>query len=421
MRAMVIPQSPEIERAVIGQLLLEPDLLRKAGLRAEDFRNRTLQRIFRAMAGLFQKKQTFDLPLLAGYLGQTDFEILNKISSESFTTINFPSHASQLRELSAKRKLQVLFAEAAEDLSKRESKEIYLKVRQGSSEIMAGQGAESITGAEMAAHGWKWIQERAERKGNLAGIPCGLKPLDEHLDGFWETELYLIAARPSVGKSAFAQHCLLSAARAGFPGAFLSLEMGQIQIEHRILSNLSGIPLWKIRKGLLKQEEWDKIGLAANALCCLPIRFSFGARNLKDVISTAINFVENHEVKILFLDYLQLVSADGAQNREREVSMISGEMKGLAASLKVPVIALSQLSRAPEKREDRRPSLADLRDSGSLEQDADNVILLYRESISEPRGEVEFIIAKGRNCGTGTIKAFFDGETQRFRESENDQ
>jgi len=418
---VIIPYSPEIEQAVIGQLLLEPGLLKKSGLKEDDFRGNALRRIFRAMVDLFRKNQTFDLPFLGGYLVPADLEILNKISSESFTTINFLSHVSQLRELSTKRNLQALFAKAAEELGKREAKEIYLNVRQGSSEIMGGRGAESSTGAEMAAHGWKWIQERAERKGDLAGIPSGLNPLDEHLDGFLDTELSLIAARPSVGKSAFAQHCLLSAARAGFPGAFLSLEMGQIQIEHRILSNLSGIPLWKIRKGLLKQEEWDKIGGAANTLCSLPIRFSFGARNLKDVISTAINFVENHEVKILFLDYIQLVRADGAQNREREVSMISGELKGLATSLKVPVIALSQLTRAPEKREDRRPTLADLRDSGSLEQDADNVILLYREDISQPRGEVEFIVAKGRNCGTGTIKAFFDGETQRFRESENDQ
>lgn len=124
--------------------------------------------------------------------------------------------------------------------------------------------------------------------------------------------------------------------------------------------------------------------------------------------------MENEGAKILFLDYFQLVKAEGAQNREREISMISGELKSLAVSLKVPLIALSQLSRAPEKREDRRPGLSDLRDSGSLEQDADNVILLFRENISELKGPVDFIIAKGRNTGGGTFQGIFDGETQRF-------
>lgn len=241
-----------------------------------------------------------------------------------------------------------------------------------------------------------------------------MKLLDDHLDGFQEGEFSIIAARPSIGKSAFALHCLLTAAQAGFSGAFLSLEMGQGQITDRLHSTLSGIPLWKIRKGLLSQEDWGKITPASNTLHSLPVRFSFDRRNLKDVISTIISLVENHGVKIIFLDYLQRVVADGPQNREREISLISGEMKALATSLKVPVVALSQLSRAPEKREDKRPALADLRDSGSLEQDADNVILLYRPAMDEPKGEIEFIIAKGRNSGCDTFTGHFDGDTQRF-------
>ena len=176
---MNILHSPEIERAVIGQFLLDSELLKKAGLKEDDFRNIAFRRIFKSMACLYQKGQAFDLPLLAERLDPTDFDILNRISSEIFTTANFPSHVSQLRELSAKRKLQLLCADAAKGLYDKELKEVVLKVRQGTSEIMAGQGTESITGAEMAAHGWKWVEERAKRMGTLAGIPCGLKPLDD--------------------------------------------------------------------------------------------------------------------------------------------------------------------------------------------------------------------------------------------------
>lgn len=414
---MIIPHAPEIERAVIAQILLEPGLLKKAGLNEGDFHGEALRRIFRAMDELFRKGKGVDLPLLAEHLNPEGFEILNEVSSEIFITGNLLLHASRLKELSAKRSLQCLCSEIIRGIQERELEESLLKARQGLSEIMTGQAADSVPAAEMAAQGWKWIEERAKKRGALSGIPCGLKSLDDHLDGFQPSELSITAGRPSQGKTAFALHCLLSAAQAGFPGAFLSLEMGQVQIENRLLSNLSGVPLWKIRKGYLGAEEWRKITAASETLNRLPICFVFKIRNLKDVIPCMINLAENQGAKILFLDYLQLVKADGAQNREREISMISGELKALAVSLKVPVIALSQLSRAPEKREDKRPGLADLRDSGSLEQDADNVIFLYRKDIAEPKGPVDFIIAKGRNTGGGTFQGYFNGELQRFYES----
>lgn len=411
---MKIPSSPEVERAVIGQILLEPDLIRKGGLREPDFQEGSLRRIYKAMEELFSKGQGLDLPLLSNHLTGDDLQTLNQISTETFTTDNFPLHVSRLRELSAKRRLQSLCAEAAGKVSEHTLEEVLLRVKGGLSEILQDQGGDSITAAEMAAAGWKRIEERAKRRGTLSGVPCGLKPLDDHLDGFQPCELNLIAGRPGTGKTAFSLSSLLSAAREGFPGGFLSLEMGQGQIESRLLSNLSGVPLWKIRKGFLDSGEWDRITAGSNVLNSLPLRFRFEVRNLRYVISSMIQLVEVEGAKILFLDYLQLAKAEGAQNREREISMISGELKGLAVSLRVPIVALSQLSRAPEKREDRRPGLADLRDSGSLEQDADNVILLFREDINESRGPIEFIVAKGRNTGEGTFTGYFDGETQRF-------
>jgi len=249
---VIIPRSPEIERAVIGQILMEPRLLKKAGLREADFEEMALRRIFRAMEGLFHKGQGLDLPLLSDHLTGEDFQTLNQISSEAFTCENFPLHTSRLKEFSAKRKLQNICAEGAGKIHERSLEESLLKVKAGLSEIMTGQGADSITGAEMAAHGWKAIEERAKRRGKLSGVPCGLRSLDDHLDGFQPSELSIIAARPSVGKTAFSLHCLLTAAQAGYPGAFLSLEMGRDQIESRLHSNLSGVPLWKIRKGIFE-------------------------------------------------------------------------------------------------------------------------------------------------------------------------
>lgn len=417
---MIVPHSPEIERAVIGEMLLEPDLLRKAGLKQEDFYGGAFRCIFRAMEELFHKTKFFDLPLLAENLGQEDLDLLHTVASEAFTVGNFSLHTAHLRELSAKRKLQRLCVEVADKIDERGIEEGLLKIRVGLSEILTGQGGKSVTGVEMAAEGWKRIEDRARRRGKLSGIPCGLRPLDDHLDGFQECELSIIAARPGVGKTAFALHALLSAAQAGQSGAFLSIEMGKGQITDRLHSTLSGVPLRRIRKGLLGPEDWEKITAASTILNGLPIRFSFDCRNLKDVISLMISNVENHGAKIVFLDYLQLIKTEGAQNREREISMISGELKALAKSLKVPVIAVSQLSRALEKREGRQPILADLRDSGSLEQDADNVILLYRPDINELKGPIDFIVAKGRNTGGGTFKAHFDGEKQRFFEEPRD-
>jgi replicative DNA helicase len=413
---VIFPQSPEIERAVIGELLQKPDLLKKAGLREADFEGAAFRRIYRAMEELFGKGQGFDITLLTEKLNKEDLVILDGAGSEALSIENFPLHTSRLKELSSKRSLQYLSLEVIRGIEDRTLGESLLRARRGLSEILQGQGGDSITAAEMAADGWRRIEERAKRRGTFSGVPCGLKPLDDHLDGFQPSELSIIAARPSIGKTAFSLHCLLTAAQAGFPGAFISLEMGQSQIESRLLSNLSTVPLWKIRKGFLDSGEWDKITAGSNILNSLPLRFIFGVRNLREVISSMIGLAENEGAKILFLDYLQLVKAEGAQNREREISMISGELKSLAVSLRVPVIALSQLSRAPEKRDDRRPGLADLRDSGSLEQDADNVILLFREDINKPRGEVEFIVAKGRNTGTATFHGIFNGEFQQFSE-----
>jgi replicative DNA helicase len=411
---MNFPQSPEIEAAVIGQLLQKPDLLKKSGLKEADFEGAAFRRIYRAMEELFRKGQGFDITLLTEKLSKEDLVILDGAGSEVFSFENFPLHASRLKELSSKRSLQYLALEIIRGIDDRTLGESLIKARRGLSEILEGQGGDSITAAEMAAAGWKRTEERAKRRGELSGVPCGLKPLDDHLDGFQPCELSIIAARPGIGKTAFCLHCLLTAARVKVPGAFLSLEMGEGQIQDRLLSSLSGVPLWRIRKGILGDGEWDKITGAASILNGFPFRFIFGVRNLRDAISSMIRLVETEGARILFLDYLQLVKAEGAQNREREISLISGELKSLAVSLRVPIVALSQLSRAPEKREDRRPGLADLRDSGSLEQDADNVILLFREDINKPKGKVEFIVAKGRNTGGGTFQGVFDGETQRF-------
>jgi replicative DNA helicase len=320
---VILLHSPEIEKAVLGQILLEPGLLRKGALEEADFHNGAFRRVYRAMKDTLREQQAIDLPLLADSLNAEDLETLSRVSSETFTTENFPLHIARLKELSAKRKLQTMCAEVAEKIPEGSLDEILLKIKRGLSEILRGQGGDSITAAEMAAAGWRAIEERAKRRGTLSGVPCGFKPLDDHLDGFQDSELSIIAARPSIGKTAFSLQCLLTAAKAGFLGTFLSLEMGQGQIEGRLLSTLSGVPLWKIRKGFLEPGEWDRITAAANILNSLPIRFIFGVRNLRDVISSMIRLVEVEKAKILFLDYLQLVKAEGAQNREREIGMIS--------------------------------------------------------------------------------------------------
>ena len=252
------------------------------------------------------------------------------------------------------------------------------------------------------------LEEVFNNKGAATGISSGFVNFDEKTSGFNPSDLIILAARPSMGKTAFALNLALNAAMKSDKSVLIfSLEMSSSQLLQRLLAVQSGIGLQKIRNGFLEEEEWGRLGIASGQLAESHIRAM--ARRLK-----AMN-----KLDMIVIDYLQLIKGTGrGDNRQQEISDISRSLKGIARELDIPIIALSQLSRAPEQRADRRPMLSDLRESGAIEQDADMVVFLYRDDYyneeSEEKGITEVIIGKQRNGPVGTVKLRFFHEITKF-------
>ena len=244
----------------------------------------------------------------------------------------------------------------------------------------------------------------------MTGVPSGFIDLDRKTTGFQKSDLILIAARPSIGKTSFALNIAANAALRQYTVAIFSLEMSQQQLVNRLLSSESTVELEKMRSGRLEADDWKKIGYTIGPLSKAPIYIDDNASiSVTEMLSKLRRLKLERGLDLVVIDYLQLMEGRRkAENRQQEISEISRGLKIMAKELDVPVIALSQLSRAPELRTDHRPILSDLRESGAIEQDADMVLFLYRDDYyhedSEKKNIVEVIIAKHRNGSTGTVE-----------------
>ena len=261
------------------------------------------------------------------------------------------------------------------------------------------------------------IDNVTANRGKTLGIPTGFVDLDRMTSGLNNSDLIILAARPAMGKTAFALNLALNAAKEKKNVLIFSLEMPVQQLYQRLLAMESGISQNKLRNVYLEEDEWNKLTLATTSLSNLP------HTNVLEIRSYARNMKTQGLLDLIVIDYLQLINGTGKgrgsdANRQQEISDISRALKGLARELDVPVIALSQLSRAVESRVDRRPMLSDLRESGAIEQDADIVAFLYREEYyipdTENKGITELIIGKHRNGATGTVKLNFLSEFTKF-------
>ena len=266
----------------------------------------------------------------------------------------------------------------------------------------------------------KDLMDRAKRKGALSGLSTGFKDIDDMLSGFQKSDLILLAARPSMGKTALGVNFAVNAAQNKKTVAIFSLEMSKTQLALRIYSQLTNISLTNLIQGDLKTDDWKRISKTL-------VDFSQNNLYIDDMSGTSVQDMRaklrrlqlEQGLDLVVIDYLQLMEAGGqTENRTLEISKISRGLKAMAKELDVPVIALSQLSRAPEQRTNHRPILSDLRESGAIEQDADVVLFLYRDEYynpdSEDRGIGEVIIAKHRNGPTGTVKLVYKGENTKF-------
>jgi replicative DNA helicase len=265
------------------------------------------------------------------------------------------------------------------------------------------------------------IEAISGHDGSLVGVPTGFNDLDALTNGLHAGQLVIVAARPAIGKSTLALDIARSASlRHGLTSVVFSLEMGRNEITMRMLSAEAGVPLHHMRSGSMTDQDWDRIARTTGAVSAAPLFIDDSPNmTMMEIRAKCRRLKQRNDLRLIVLDYLQLMSSGKrVESRQVEVSEFSRSLKLLAKELGVPVVALSQLNRGPEQRTDKKPMLSDLRESGSLEQDADMVILLHREDAYEkesPRaGEADFIVAKHRNGPTGTVTVAFQGHYSRF-------
>ncbi|MFS0865598.1 replicative DNA helicase [Fredinandcohnia sp. 179-A 10B2 NHS] len=428
------PQNIEAEQAVLGAIFLEPSSLTLASelLIPEDFYRVAHQKIFNAMLTLNDKGEPVDLVTVTSELA--DAKILEEVGGVSYlsdlansvpTAANIEYYAKIIEEKSILRRLIRTATTIATDGYSRED-EVEALLSEAEKNIMEVANRKNA-GAfqnikDVLVQTYDNIETLHNRVGDITGIPTGFAELDRMTAGFQRNDLIIVGARPSVGKTAFALNIAQNVAtKTDENVAIFSLEMGAEQLVMRMLCAEGNINAQNLRTGSLTPEDWSKLTMAMGSLSNSGIYIDDtpGVR-IGEIRSKCRRLKQEVGLGMILIDYLQLIQGDGrsGENRQQEVSEISRSLKALARELKVPVIALSQLSRGVEQRQDKRPMMSDIRESGSIEQDADIVAFLYRDDYydkeSENKNIIEIIIAKQRNGPVGTVSLAFVKEYNKF-------
>ena len=427
------PYDEQAEASVLGAMLLDKSAITTAVeiIHAEDFYYDSHKAIFEGILRLYNKNEPADMITLSDFLkksGQLEavggYTYLGRLTSGAGAVSNTEAYANIIKEKSTLRALIRAGSDIVED-SYRDDDDVGAIIEKAEKSIFDITQDNQRNGlmdmGEVMITTFDVMQKRSENKGGLTGLTTGFIDLDRKTSGMQKADLVLLAARPSMGKTALMVNIATnSALKAGATVAMFSLEMSRNQLSQRILSSLSHVDLMKIISGDLTTEEWSKVietmtymnemGIYIDDTAGItPLEVKAKCRRLK----------AEKGLDLVVIDYLQLMEVGGrAESRQQEISAISRQLKGIAKELDVPVIALSQLSRAPEMRADHRPILSDLRESGAIEQDADIVMFLYRDEYYNPdtekQGLGELILAKHRNGPTGTVELLFKGEYTKF-------
>lgn len=433
------PQAIEIEEAVLGALLLEKDALTNVIdiLQPEAFYSDAHQAIFMAIRDLFNNSEPVDMRTVVAQLrrnGKLEFvggsyyiaELTSKISSAA----NIEHHARIILEMSIKREL-IKVASEIHGLAYEDTTDVFQlldKTEQALFEISEANIRKNYDKMkDLMVQAIQELEERKNHKDELTGVPSGFSSLDRITSGWQKSDLVIIAARPGMGKTAFVVSALRNAA-VDFerPVAIFSLEMSSVQLVNRLISAEAELESEKIKKGNLAEHEWVQLVEKTKQLTSAPLFIDdTPAISILELRAKCRRLKAQNDIQLVVIDYLQLMSGDSSSgNREQEIASISRALKGIAKELEIPVIALSQLSRAVETRGgDKRPQLSDLRESGSIEQDADIVMFLYRpeyynitedEDGTPTTGMGEVIISKHRNGSLENIKLKFIGKYTKF-------
>lgn len=416
------------EQALIGGILLRPENLVKirAELSPEDFGSERHTILLTAFSEIADRGDPIEPSVIVKDLeksgnlakaGGKDY--LTELVEAIHTSAGSDYHIEAVKEARVRRTLMNLSDKIRGELnSGTPVGDIMSDLRNLIVQMNEGQKNKIIRLSDALHSTISHIEALGQAKGGVSGIPSGFVDIDHHTGGFQPGEVIIIAGRPGMGKSILAKDF---AENAGVPVAYFSLEMSVQELTKRQLAGKGQVNFEALRTGRLTDGDWSRIIEASNSLAKVPIHYIDMANiTIDELIAISENIKMNEDVGLVVIDYLQLIRLRSPlQVREREVSEISRKLKGLARGLEIPVICLAQLNRQCEARgKNKRPRLSDLRESGSLEQDADVVAFIYRDHVykaSAPRHEAEFIIAKGRNIRTGTVPLFFDGEHQSFR------
>jgi len=427
-RERVPPQNIEAEEAVIGSMLIEQNAVITALeiLKPEDFYKENHRIIFNQIAEMADKLEAVDLVTLAENLksaGQLEkiggAAELARLANFVPTAANVEYYAKIVAEKAVLRRLIAVSTEIAASAydSQYEVDEILDKAEETIFQISQGRTTQGYVHLkDILVETMEKLEYLASHKGNVVGLSSGFSDLDSITSGFQPSDLIILAARPSVGKTSLGLNIARNISiREDCAVAVFSLEMSREQVAQRLLCSESAINSQKLRNGFLSDDEWRRLSIGLGRLGEAKIFIDdTPGISVMELRAKSRRIKAEHGLGLVVVDYLQLMRTRKQENRQQEISEISRSLKGLARELDVPIIAMSQLSRAVEQRQDRRPMLSDLRESGAIEQDADVVIFLYTEPELEQNNLIELIVAKQRNGPTGSAKLFFSREICRF-------
>jgi len=434
--ATIPPQNTDAEASLLGALLIDSDAIVKVAdiVSTDDFYDPKHQRIYEAVSQLYEKHSPIDVLTLSNQLKNSGF--IDFVGGAAYLTelTNFvptAAHVEQYAEIVAQKALRRRLIKASQDIitlgydENRNLQELIEEAETGLFEVSQKHVKQDISSLEaILGESFDRLDELHKDKGKFRGIATGYKDLDNVLAGLQRSDLIILAARPSMGKTAFALNIAHNIALgAKEPVLLFSLEMSKEQLVDRMLARESGVDAWALRTGNLTDSDFEKIGQAMGSLSEAPIYIDdTPSITVSELRTKARREAHQRKLGLIIVDYLQLMSGSsrfgGDGNRVQEISEISRGLKGIARELNVPLIALSQLSRSVESRSPQIPQLADLRESGSIEQDADVVAFIYREEYYNPQSDrkniTDIFIKKHRNGPTGGVELYFDKEKQRF-------
>lgn len=439
--AKVPPQNTDAEASLLGAILIDADAIVKIAdiVRPDDFYEERHGRIYEAILHLYERHSPIDVLTLSDQLKGSGF--IDMVGGASYLTelTNFvptATHVEQYADIVSQKALRRRLIKASQDIvglgydEQRTLQELVEEAETKLFEVSQRHVKQDITSIEtILSESFDRLDELHKDKGKIRGVPTGFKDMDNILAGLQRSDLFILAARPSMGKTAFSLNLAHNVAvKSKEAVLFFSLEMSKEQLVDRMLSMESGVDAWALRTGNLTDADFEKLGHAMGTLSEAQIYIDdTPGITVSDLRTKARREAHLRPIGLIVVDYLQLMSGgarfSGESNRVQEISEISRGLKGVARELNVPLIALSQLSRSVENRHPQIPQLADLRESGSIEQDADVVAFIYREEYYNPETDrkniTDIFIKKHRNGPTGAVELYFDREKQRFTGVDN--